>query len=417
VTLAAAVFLAACGAGLCRAQPAVAGDWGQAEQLGGAYSVYSYGESPYSRSAPFLTLEERNAFSRGAVEFNRVRQLSADHNANSCAHCHVKDGRGITHAIDFHSTGFSVLNPTNGEAAGIYRHPATSTYPQGKLEGVRWRHVRTIELPGRLKVDLVVPDAIVDGLSSTHVDLRTSPGVYGLGLLEAITDEQLRELVRRRLYLRFGVKGRLGEVAKSEGGLPRVGRFGWKASFASLDEQVVAALANELGNRKGQAGQEESQQGAAVADLTAYLRSIAVPARDRESVDRSKRGAGLFSRVGCATCHKPSWDRVGVAGSKERLARPEKIYPFTDLLLHDMGPGLRANNSDALSAYWRTPALWGIGVQASVSPQAGFLHDGRARTVLEAILWHAGEAQHSIARFQALSPRDRDHLLGFLSSL
>ncbi|MGJ7602773.1 di-heme oxidoredictase family protein [Variovorax sp. LT1R20] len=342
--------------------------------------------------------------------------MSADRNANSCTHCHVKDGRGITQANDFRLTGFSVSNPKNGEAASIYRHPAASAPPQGKLEGVDWRLVRTIELPGRFKVDLVVPEAIVDGFS-THVELRTSPGVYGLGLLEAIPDAELRELVRRRPYLRFGVKGRLGEIAKSEGTLPQIGRFGWKASFASLDEQVVAALASELGIGKSQSAQEAPQLAATVADLTAYLRSIAVPARDRESVDRSKRGARLFSRVGCAMCHTPSWNRVGVAGLKERLGRAEKIYPFTDLLLHDMGPGLRANNSDPLSAYWRTPALWGIGLQASVSPQSGFLHDGRGRTVLEAILWHAGEAQYSIARFESLSQQDRDDLLSFLSSL
>jgi CxxC motif-containing protein (DUF1111 family) len=414
--LAAAALLAAIGAGRCHAQPSIGSDWHQAQLLGGTFSVYSYGESPYSRSAPFLELEERTAFSRGSAEFNRVRQLSGDRNANSCVHCHVKDGRGIAHAANFHSTGFSVLNPGKDALIGIFRHPAGTSAPQSKLEDVRWRHVRSIDLPGQFKVELVAPEVIVDG-SSAHVDLRSAPVVYGLGLLEAIPDEQLKELVRRRPYLRYGVKGNLGKVPTSEDAKPLVGRFGWKANFSNLEQQVLAALSSELGIRNGEAGTDEPQPRTAVADLSKYLRSLAVPARDREGVDRSQRGAKVFSRAGCAMCHTPAWDRLGVAGIRERLVKPEKIYPFTDLLLHDMGPGLRAKNSDALSSYWRTPALWGIGLQASVSPQAGFLHDGRARTLPEAILWHGGEAQYSVRQFQALSPRDRDELLKFLSSL
>lgn len=420
-TRASAALIAASALGLCSAQPSAhqftgsgTSDWSQVQQLGGTFSVYSYGESPYGRAAPSLTLEERSAFSRGAVEFNRLRAVNKSRNAGSCVHCHVKDGRGKAHAADIESTGFSVPTTSLVDGQQVRRYPDKGVSPQGKLEDVRWTHVRTIKLPGRVRVNLVAPEAIVDGKSAS-VDLRTAPAVYGLGLLESIPDQQLRELAQQQPFAKFGVKGRVSEVIAPGGAMPKVGRFGWKASFARLDEQVLDALANELGMAISDMDPGEFE--ATAAALTAYLRTIAVPARQRTSSSRSESGAKLFSRVGCAMCHTPGWDRSTVEGTKERPSPPEKIYPFTDLLLHDMGPGLRGNNSNSLGTYWRTPALWGIGLQSSVSPNAGFLHDGRARTILEAILWHGGESEYSIARFRALSRRDREDLLGFLHSL
>ncbi len=148
-----------------------------------------------------------------------------------------------------------------------------------------------------------------------------------------------------------------------------------------------------------------------------YASSLAVPARRDINDAQVRAGAALFNEAQCAACHTPR-HVTGEVADRPDLSNQE-IWPYTDLLLHDMGPGLADHRDEFLASgtEWRTPPLWGIGLALRVNPRAGFLHDGRARTLEEAILWHDGEARGAADTYRALARDDRDALIRFLESL
>ncbi|EMQ2878381.1 hypothetical protein V9N52_003696 [Vibrio navarrensis] len=405
-------------------------DWHNEKHLGGTFSVYSYGESPYNRSAPFLTLNERQAFSSGATEFKRIHQLLSDfaqpgsvyitesHNAWSCESCHVKDGRGLSHSRFFSLTGFSVVNKFSHSITPVFRQPVDGDVPIAKLFDVKWKTKTNVTLSEGETVELIAPVAMIEGVKQT-VDLRNAPGVYGLGLLEAVSDQEIKDFANRKMFYEFGVKGFISSVSEKGliGGDDKVGIFGWKGSFASLENQVRQALKNELGIiTHPEFAHSDSHYATLVQGLTDYLAVLAVPARRSGNFKKIEQGAELFEETGCTMCHKPSWRTIADDSVKEKF-RNLTIFPFTDFLLHDMGEGLKDNNNDELSRFWKTPPLWGIGMQSTISDKAGFLHDGRARSLVEAILWHGGEAEYSVNKFKSLPRSDRGALLEFLSSL
>ncbi len=407
--------------------------WFDAPELAGSFSVYSYGEASYNRAAPFLMLEERRVFSAGATAFAAIRPLAEDsagidgssitnsYNARSCESCHVRDGRGISHAVAFDASGFSVKREPDASSEPPSRHPFGQPPLPAKLTGVVWRAKEDIVLSGGATAHLVEPVVMADGIE-TELDLRNAPAVYGLGLLEAIPDSDIRSMARAQQYLRYGVRGIVSEATSPAppGSEQPVGRFGWKGTFPSLADQVKDALRNELGVSPPigpDLSRDERERFELLANgLTSYLRLLAVPARRLDSSSDNRLGAELFEQSGCAMCHRPSW-LTGTSTDLEDKYRNRRIYPFTDMLLHDMGDALKDTNGLPNSRFWRTPPLWGIGAQTTVAKGVGFLHDGRARDLLEAILWHGGEAAYSIGRFKALSPEDRTRLLAFLSSL
>ena len=151
--------------------------------------------------------------------------------------------------------------------------------------------------------------------------------------------------------------------------------------------------------------------------ITFYLQTLAVPAQRNWDDPKVISGQLLFEKIGCANCHRPNF-KTGNHPTVEALSQQE-IYPFTDLLLHYMGEGLADNRPEFLAngREWRTPPLWGIGLVRVVNGHTFFLHDGRARNLQEAILWHGGEAERSRRNFISLSKSDRDSLLSFLNSL
>ena len=395
-----------------------AAEWADVLNLGSTFSVYSYGQAPYNRSAPFLKIEERVRFSAGAAAFTNplarsIESVSgvvstASANAPSCESCHFRDGRGRTHSADFGATGFSVVN-RGRDSPPVFRRPADSDAGAFRLGDVRWVFADRIILSGGESVELVRPVALVDGVERA-VDLRNAPGVYGLGLLESIPDADIVASAQARPYEGFGVTG-LVPLARSADAPVRVGHFGWKGTFATLSEQVRSAVVTELG-----IGLEDPELAALVTTLTNYLRLLAVPARRLNGEGTYHRGAQLFALTGCAMCHVPS-QRTGQTADLPEPYQSLSIFPFTDMLLHDMGPGLSDPSASELSRHWRTAPLWGIGVQHGVSREAGFLHDGRARTFTEAILWHGGEARYAVNRFKTLTPEDRADLIAFLASL
>ena len=270
---------------------------------------------------------------------------------------------------------------------------------------------------------------------------RVAPPMIGLGLLESVHPADIVSGADPDDADGDGISGRPSVVRDPEtaGGL--LGRFGWKASAASVREQTARAFANDIGISSPGApdpwGDCTVRQPACrampsgvqpplgdteapdpVLDLVVfYASNLAVPARRDVDDAEVLHGKALFHGAGCASCHTPKFvTRRDAAGPEHRF---QLIWPYTDLLLHDMGEGLADNRpvGNASGREWRTAPLWGIGLTGTVSGHTFLLHDGRARSLLEAVLWHGGEAAAARDAVAAMAPAERAALLRFLGSL
>lgn len=272
---------------------------------------------------------------------------------------------------------------------------------------------------------------------NTLTSLRAAPAIHGAGLLEAIAQADIDALADPNDEDGNGVSGRVNTVWDFERGAPAPGRFGWKANRSSLRITVAAAFQGDVGisnplfpEQPCTATQarclrtvdgnnsEGFELPADLLDLTTgFVRNIGVP-RARERNAEAKAGRDSFYQVGCADCHHASFVTATESLLGDHLAG-QTIWPYTDLLLHDMGPQLADHRADydATGSEWRTPPLWGIGLSTRVNGVSNFLHDGRARTLQEAILWHGGEAERSRADFAALPAESREALIAFLETL
>jgi CxxC motif-containing protein (DUF1111 family) len=216
-----------------------------------------------------------------------------------------------------------------------------------------------------------------------------------------------------------GISGRPNEVWDVSAKSTALGRFGWKANTPNLLQQTAAAYVNDMGItnplfREGNGETDIDRQ--TLENAAFYVQTLGVPARTLLDDSQVKRGEKLFAQANCSACHVPE---LRTGKYKVKALANQTIHPYTDLLLHDMGEGLADNRPDfkATGTEWRTSALWGIGLTQTVLPYSGYLHDGRARTLEEAILWHGGEAQASKEAFAKMSKRDRAALVRFLNSL
>jgi CxxC motif-containing protein (DUF1111 family) len=251
-------------------------------------------------------------------------------------------------------------------------------------------------------------------------------------LLEAVTEAEIIEAADPDDRDGNGISGSVQRIKDMMSGRQQIGRFGWKAARASLAAQCAAALAEDIGvtnpfapetigpSRQTSDARERltPEVGLAEVDsLVHYLRALAPPARRQIENSRVVEGQVLFATVGCDACHRPA-STTGDLSSWPELSR-QSIRPYTDLLLHDMGPELADEVAEgrASGREWRTPPLWGLGLLPIVSGNPGLMHDGRARNPEEAILWHGGEAAPARDRFVALPPAARSALLQFLGSL
>jgi CxxC motif-containing protein (DUF1111 family) len=263
---------------------------------------------------------------------------------------------------------------------------------------------------------------------------RISTPVFGLGLLEAIPEEAIVALADPEDRDGDGISGRPNRVPSARTGVPVLGRLGWKANQPSVEQQVAKAFSEDLGltsvlypERTCTAKQAPCLAKAVAAApevsahqlerTTLYLRLIAPPARRDTSEPTVARGQALFGQVGCAACHHAGFKTGEVSDIPELSNQPVRAY--TDLLLHDLGPELADGRPDAEASgsEWRTAPLWGLGLLEAVNRQVRMLHDGRARSFEEAILWHGGEAAATRERFKALERSEREALLAFLRSL
>ena len=369
--------------------------------------------------------------------------LGPFYSSRSCSGCHVRDGRGrppdgpeeVTRPV---VTKLSASDPNYG--GRLSERSVRGLAAEGRL-AVRWDQVEHF-YPDGTRVPLRRPRfEVVEAqygplASDTRLSFRVAPALMGAGLLDAVPDSLLAALADPEDKDSDGISGRLhrlGAANAATGSSPRAGRFGWKATQPSLESQVIAALAEDMGitssSRRGPDitsaqhaararanGGEPEISDELLQALLAYCRQVAVPARRGLDDPRVQRGAERFRDLGCASCHVATL-KTG-EGREPAMAR-QAIHPFSDLLLHDMGPALSDGlpEADARAEEWRTPPLWGLGLLATVNGHRFLLHDGRARSSEEAILWHGGEAQRSRDAFRSLPIAERRDVLRFLESL
>ncbi|MGE0253424.1 MAG: di-heme oxidoredictase family protein [Alphaproteobacteria bacterium] len=448
----------------------------ESNQAGAATSNATPNEDAFSHPSANMSLERRLMFSVGDGVFRKFwvsapsSTTSSDglgplFNARACQSCHLRDGRGRPPEPGEEGVSMflrlSVPPRTDAERVALADGRAAAipepTYG-GQLQNFA---VQGVAAEGRMAISHEeVPVTLVDGevvelrrptyrvtdlaygplAPDAMLSPRVTPPMIGLGLLEAVPEADILAAEDPEDRDGDGISGVAGQVWSDALGRIAVGRFGWKAGQATLADQTAHAFAGDIGISSplvpahagdctraqadcraaphGADGEDGTEIGQALFDLVVfYAGNLAVPARRDVDDRRVLDGKRLFYGAGCASCHRPKF----VTARDD--TRPEQsfqlIWPYTDLLLHDMGDGLADDRPEgrASGREWRTPPLWGIGLTETVSGHAFLLHDGRARGVLEAILWHGGEAQEARDRVVAMSKAERDALLAFLRSL
>ena len=373
-------------------------------------------------------------------------------NARGCQSCHIKDGRGHP---PFAGQAENVsmllrLSVPGGGGDPVYGGQLQDfAVPGLKAEGqiaISYEDV-PITLGDGSVVSLRAPSYAVAGLAygplaeGVMISPRIANPMIGLGLVEQIPAEDILALADPDDADGDGISGRANWAVAPETGELALGRFGWKAGVTSIRAQSAAAFAGDLGlstplvnNPHGDctANQPEclvlptgeqprlgvSEAPDPVLDLvTFYAQTLGVPERRDVGDPTVLRGKQAFYEAGCASCHTPKF--VTSRDGENPALRFQLIWPYSDFLLHDMGAGLADHRPEELAdGYeWRTPPLWGIGLTETVSGHTFFLHDGRARNLVEAILWHGGEAEAARDAFAQMSQATRDDLVAFLESL
>lgn len=249
--------------------------------------------------------------------------------------------------------------------------------------------------------------------------IRIAPPVVGMGLLEALREPDVTT----------SPDGRARSVIDPESGKVRLGRFGWKAGQARLSHQIAGALNNDMsivtsiypnpdrGIEQAKAGPSSKLSDGDLDLIYRYIATSGIPPRRKMADPKMVRGEALFASAKCVQCHTPTM-RTSPHHPLSEL-RNQTIHAYTDLRLHDLGAGLADNMAEgnAGAPEWRTTPLWGIGLTSGVSGGEAYLHDGRARDLAEAILWHGGAAQASKEAFRTMPAADRAALIRFLQSL
>ena len=432
------------------------------ELSGGQTTIFDTTPNAFGQPASGLDRMDRLLFFVGNSFFNQnwvtapssttARDgLGPLFNSRSCAGCHFKDGRGRPPEFTGEaSTGFLVRLSVPGK--DIHHAPIAEPGYGGQLQD---QAIQDVAPEGLVQIDYEeISVEFADGSTYSlrrptytlidlaygdlHPETMLSPRVanqmIGMGLLEAIPEETLLLWTDPNDADRDGISGRPNYVWDVYNSRLAVGRFGWKANQPHLLQQVASAFAGDIGITTGlfpnrscaepqKACQQAQQGGEPEIDdddflkVVLYASSLSVPARRNWDDETVLRGKQIFNDAGCVKCHIPKVE-TGIHPTIPALSR-QTIYPYTDLLLHDMGDDLADGRPDfqARGNEWRTPPLWGIGLFETVNGHTNYLHDGRARNLLEAVLWHGGEAVTAKEYILLLSSEDRDALIEFLRSL
>jgi len=387
------------------------------------------------------------------------------YNARSCQRCHLKDGRGHPpEGPDDNAVSmFLRISIPGGPDDGVGEiKDYLATLPDPNY-GTQMQDFSLAGHPSeyRLQVDYEEIEMPLSGGEVAHLraptyraaDLgygplhaqamlspRIAPQMIGLGLLEAIPAVDILARADEDDTDSNGISGRANIVWSVEYDQPMLGRFGLKAGLPTVKHQSAAAFAGDIGIsnplfatpwgectpaqvncRAAPHGGDDIRGDEIDAEgldlVTFYSRNLAVPARRNTDDPQVLRGKKVFYDTGCIACHTPKFVTHRLSDQPEQSF--QLIWPYSDLLLHDMGAGLADNRPEARATgrEWRTAPLWGIGMTETVSDHTQFLHDGRARNLLEAILWHGGEAEPMRNSVINMDKADRDALIRFLESM
>lgn len=419
---------------------------------GGATTTNLVGSLAFSQPAPNISQENLNKHLLGDVLFEAAfvkapatinPGLGPLFNNSSCVNCHIADGRGRpplggeqleTMLFRISIPGNDINNgpkPVPGFGRQLQVKSVLGYEPEGNVS-ISYETIYGT-YPDGTSYSLVRPDYNISGRigSGFLYSPRVAPFVFGTGLLEAIKESDIITLADENDDNRDGVSGRPNFVWNVREETFEIGRFGWKANTPTLLQQLAAAYVNDIGITSPYFPIENCADGTQcdttgddpeIDQLTLdmveiYLQTLAVPSRRNYNDADVKRGKILFKQAGCNSCHTTTFT-TGTHKSVPELSN-QKIHPYTDLLLHDMGDELADGRPDFMADgnEWRTPPLWGIGLVTVVNGHTNFLHDGRARNLEEAILWHFGEGENSREKFMNLSKNDRSALIKFLNSL
>ncbi len=422
---------------------------------GGETTIFESGFFSFDNPAPNLTSPNFNAHMSGDAQFEQAfvtapatvnSGLGAQFNHTSCIGCHPKDGRAAF-PVDLNAnTGFflRVSIPGSGPHGGPNPAPgfggqlaqnavygvqpevqfqvSYSNYPVTFADGT----VVNLQRPAYSVYNSYIPMPVGYMLSP-----RLAPPVYGLGLLEAITESDI--LLREDISDSDsdGISGKANYVWNPETMSMALGRFGWKGGAPTVMTQSAGAYNNDMGvtnplfpveSSFGQTNGDNLNDDPEITqqildDVALYCRTLAVPAARNLDNPQVIRGYELFEAGNCVACHTPkhiTGSFSGIPGISNQT-----IYPYTDMLLHDMGPDLADGRSEFLANgnEWKTRPLWGIGLTSIVNGHTDFLHDGRAKNIEEAILWHGGEAEESKNYYTNLNEADRKALIAFVEAL
>ncbi len=357
--------------------------------------------------------------------------------ANSCVACHVNNGRSslpevgqqiLQHAIV--KVGSNAQGSAHAGLGEQIQPQATNGSPEATVTLTGWENTAgsfADGTPYTLRKPIVAFSGN-SGASPEFYSLRTAPPLVGLGLLEAINETSIQALADPSDANADGISGRVAVVADlADPTVQRMGRFTPKGSQATVKQQIATAFNRDMGitsvlqpTLDGQTGSPSASEltDKDLEQLTTYVSLLGVSARRELSNAEALRGEALFAEAHCTACHIPAL----TTGPHHPMAelRNQTIHPYTDLLLHDLGPGLAATMGEktGTAAEWRTTPLWNIGLTAQVGGgKEAYLHDGRAQTLEEAILWHGGEAEAAREKFRTMPAADRSALIAFLRSL
>ncbi|MCO5732715.1 di-heme oxidoredictase family protein [Rhizobium sp. SSA_523] len=444
---------------------------------GAATSTAAANGNAFSHFSANLSFAEEERFKLGNALFTKLwvaapsstqasDGLGPLYNARACQSCHIMDGRGHPPegGKDRISMFLRLARParTPDEQASLSRHEVLNFPDATYGEQLQDLAVPGLAAEGEMVITYAeVPVVLADGTTlslrkpdyrvaelaygplepDTTLSPRIAPPMLGMGLIEAIAEADILALADPDDRNGDGISGRAALTRDHRTGDLALGRFGFKAQNASVRDQVAAAFSGDMGlstpdrpDPYGDCSKTEhdcrslangvqerlgdSEAPDTVMDLvTFYSKNLAVPARRNVSEPHVLAGKNLFYSLGCASCHVPKF--VTRRDADDQAQSFQLIWPYSDFLLHDMGQGLADGQSvgSANGQEWRTPPLWGIGLTSHGNGHTFFLHDGRARNLTEAVLWHGGEAEAARNAFAASPPEDRAALMAFLESL
>lgn len=422
---------------------------------GGATTSFVSDTTAYMQPLANLSKKELKRHKEGEALFRKIFTPDPDgsglgplFNQASCFSCHIGNGRGSIpqSEIDNFSgllmrmsifgvgehgepkgvPGYGTQLQTNAiagcQAEGQMKYTFEHfyvTYPDGE-KVLMHRPSRSVLNPYQ-----PLPEGVM-------YSIRQAPPIFGLGLLEALSDKEILSRYEEKDENSDNITGRPNYVWDIYSGKNSLGKFGWKNSTPSVSQQSAEAFHQDMGitssfffphkNGIGQSNYVSTEihkpdiDSAEVELVSFYLKTLAPPAPRNQDDPIVQRGKKLFNDINCSGCHTP---QMRTGDYSIAALSHQTIYPYSDLLLHEMGEELADSRPDfeASTNEWKTTPLWGIGLAKHINPNARFLHDGRAATLEESILWHGGESYWVTVAFKNLSREDRQAIIKFMESL